>query len=133
PIANRNKRGFTQTADSVAIARHFTVQSTCISNSDSFYWDALNALNRLHQLDRGPVYLELPQDILADSTYLESNVGQLQVAHTRPSKSSMSRVPEMLQNAKQIAVVIGSDLSATASQLAVRLAYTLNSLCFDSS
>lgn len=131
PIANRNKRGFTQTADSVAIARPFTVQSTCISNSDSFYWDALNALNRLHQLDRGPVYLELPQDILADSTYLESNVGQLQVAHTRPSKSSMSRVPEMLQNAKQIAVVTGSDLSETESQLAVRLAETLNSPIFE--
>ncbi|MFH5822318.1 thiamine pyrophosphate-binding protein [Georgenia sp. AZ-5] len=126
PTSTRNRRGFTQTAESTAVAAPFVVQATSVTSLTSVEADIRQALQRLHNAPSGPVYLELPQDLLA----MPASGGTAPVTFTRPATvaddAAIVAVASQLADARRVLVVAGSDLAAAgATPLAVELAESL--------
>lgn len=131
PLSTRNKRGFTQSPESVSIATPFTVQATSVNDEAGFYTDVLDAMARLHRPGYGPVYLELPQDILATPTQLVAEDSNVQLVRWRPSKGSLDQAAKVLEKTEQIAVVAGSDLAQDEAVALMQLAETIDAPIFE--
>ncbi|NUL45792.1 thiamine pyrophosphate-binding protein [Cellulosimicrobium funkei] len=131
PLSIRNRRGFTQTAESETVARYFTVQATSVATHASLPDDVAQAIQRLNHAPYGPVYLELPQDVMAEPTDRRAE-GVTLVPATVSSTEAVHDAAAVLTRSERVVVVVGSDLAGDGSTKIVALAEELGAPLLES-
>ncbi|QVQ50909.1 thiamine pyrophosphate-binding protein [Spiractinospora alimapuensis] len=117
PLANRNRRGFTQTPGSPHVARPFAVWAGALESRDSALDDLRAALLRLQRNPAGPVYLELPQDLLARPALasVPTITGSRDTATCRPTDSAIAEASAALAASSRVVLVAGREVADTSA------------------
>lgn len=117
PLANRNRRGFTQTSGSPHVARPFTVWAGALESRDSALDDLRTALLRLQLGPAGPVYLELPQDLLALPSAASVQAASVPSPPPtwRPTAAAIADAGASLANSSRVVLIAGREVADTTA------------------
>ncbi|MBA0126181.1 thiamine pyrophosphate-binding protein [Haloechinothrix sp. YIM 98757] len=112
PTGLRNRRTFTATPGSAGVAAPFTVAAMEAGSAASLPADLAEALAATRGSRRGPVYLGLAQDLLAQAATGRAAGAQSDREVTGPAgDEAIDAVARHLVAAERVAIVAGSDLA----------------------
>lgn len=111
PLALANERAFTMTRDVLQVVAPFTRSAATVASSDRLDTDLATAICAALPPSPGPVYLGLPQDVLAAPGPADTAPPQMLPPQAGVPGGAVDAVAHMLGAAPAVVLVAGSDLA----------------------